>query len=194
LIAASYRSSFFAGGAAHSAHIATARAGNVIGGGDWAVDRLVPDCIRAFADNMPASLRYPDAVRPWQHVLEPLSGYLILAERLYRATNQQFSCAWNFGPDAGSEASALVVAQAVAGLWGAGAVVTKQAGRIHPHEAALLGLDNSHARAALGWRPHWSLPQALQYTVAWYRQWIEGGDLREVTLRQIRSYRETGAS
>jgi len=194
LIAASYRSSFFAGSEAHPAHIATARAGNVIGGGDWAVDRLVPDCIRAFADNTPASLRYPDAVRPWQHVLEPLSGYLILAERLYRAANEQFSCAWNFGPDVSSEASALMVAQAVAGLWGDGAAVSKQEGRIHPHEAALLGLDSSHARAALGWRPHWSLPQALQYTVEWYRQWIEGGDLRDVTLRQIRSYSETGTS
>ncbi|MGO9932134.1 MAG: CDP-glucose 4,6-dehydratase [Steroidobacteraceae bacterium] len=193
LIAASYRSSFFAGGEAHAAHIATARAGNVIGGGDWAVDRLVPDCIRAFADNTPVSLRYPDAVRPWQHVLEPLSGYLMLAERLFQATDEQFSCAWNFGPDVGSEASVLAVAQAVAGLWGDRAAVRHLDGRTHPHEAALLGLDNSRARTALGWRPKWSLAQALHFTVEWYRQWAGGADLRDVTLRQIQVYGEAGA-
>jgi CDP-glucose 4,6-dehydratase len=194
LIAASYRSSFFGGPDTHPAHIATARAGNVIGGGDWAVDRLVPDCIRAFTARQPVALRYPQAIRPWQHVLEPLSGYLMLAERLAWATDERFSHAWNFGPDADCDASALTVAQTVANLWGDRAAVVDQDSQTHPHEAGILGLDNSRARTTLGWRPRWDLPQALQYTVEWYQHWSKGADLRDVTLRQIRSYCETGAA
>jgi CDP-glucose 4,6-dehydratase len=192
LITASYRASFFGVSEPHPCRIATARAGNVIGGGDWATDRLLPDCIRAFVDHKPVWLRYPQAVRPWQHVLEPISGYLMLADRLFRAPDETFSSAWNFGPDVSGEASTLTVATAVATLWGDGATVRIQDDRIHPHETAFLGLDNSRARATLGWHPRWGLPQTLQHTVDWYRQWVDGKDLQNMMLRQIHAYSETG--
>jgi CDP-glucose 4,6-dehydratase len=186
IVAASYRASFFQ--RADAAQIATARAGNVIGGGDWAADRLVPDCLRAFAAAQPVALRFPGAVRPWQHVLEPLGGYLRLAQALLRGPGA--ACAWNFGPDARGEANVAEVAQRLAALWGQGARVelpTDTAGE-HPHEAGQLRLDIRRAQTALGWQPRWSLDQALAHTVDWQRAWLAGQDMAAVCRAQIAAY------
>lgn len=188
LVVSSYRSSFFSRSNGHRARVATARAGNVIGGGDWAVDRLVPDCLRAFAADQPVLLRYPNAVRPWQHVLEPLAGYLMLAERLVGDEGDGLAQAWNFGPDPSGDATVGEVAETIARLWDTGAVVERapQADRLH--EAGLLRLDSSRARSMLGWEPRWSLLQALTRTVDWERARAEGADMAATSLDQIDAY------
>jgi CDP-glucose 4,6-dehydratase len=193
IVTASYRASFFGGGEAQPARISTARAGNVIGGGDWAADRLVPDCLRAFEGGRPVRLRYPDAVRPWQHVLEPLSGYLRLAERLLGPDADGAVGAWNFAPGASGDASVAAVAEAAARLWGGGARVERQSEGAHPHEAGVLRLDATRARTQLGWRPRWSLERALVETVAWQQAWRSGADMREISARQIAEYGSPGA-
>lgn len=192
IVTASYRASFFGQGLGHSAQVATARAGNVIGGGDWAADRLVPDCLRAFAEANSVRLRFPTAVRPWQHVLEPLAGYLRLAEQLLSANGERFAKAWNFGPDARGEATVGEVAEATARLWGKDARVELVPLSGHPHEAGLLRLDSTRARNELGWQPHWSLQRALEQTVAWHRAWLQGTDMTAFSLDQIRAYEEHG--
>ena len=189
IVAESYRKSFFADGA----RVATARAGNVIGGGDWAEDRLVPDCLRAFDRTEPVRLRHPEAVRPWQHVLEPLSGYLRLAERLVSMHGRTFARAWNFGPDSSDDASVGAVADMTATLWGSAARVEHAPSKDNPHEAGFLRLDNRQAKQELGWRPRWSLADALERTVAWHRAWKTGGDMRAFSLSQIRDYESTAA-
>jgi CDP-glucose 4,6-dehydratase len=189
IVVASYRASFFSGaGGGSCVPIATARAGNVIGGGDWARDRLVPDCLRAFHQGEPVRLRYPGAVRPWQHVLEPLSGYLLLAQALLGPAGLNFAKAWNFGPDTAGEATVEHVAQTIAGIVGGGAEVICEPTKDAPHEAGLLTLDSSAARAALKWRPVWPLTVALGKTVAWHQSFLAGRDLREVSLAQIAEY------
>ncbi|WP_394791820.1 CDP-glucose 4,6-dehydratase [Rhodoferax sp.] len=185
IVTASYRASFFH--VAGAAQIATARAGNVIGGGDWAADRLVPDCLQAFADQRPVQLRYPGAVRPWQHVLEPVGAYIQLAQALLD-TAPQAASGWNFGPDARGDATVGEVAQRLAALWGQGARVEIPEGGAHPHEAGQLRLDISRARAELGWQPRWSLDEALQHTVAWQRAWLAGEDMAAVSRAQIAAY------
>jgi CDP-glucose 4,6-dehydratase len=180
-VTAAYRHAFFAGGAA----LASARAGNVIGGGDWASDRLVPDCVRAFAAGRAVAIRNPAAVRPWQHVLEPLAGYLVLAERLW--TDPGFAEAWNFGP---ADADARPVADLVAGIarrWGSDAGWTAQAGA-HPHEAATLRLDSAKARQRLGWAPRLDLERALDWTVEWYRRCRSGEAAEALVDAQIAAY------
>jgi len=194
IVAASYRASFFDGATGHPARVATARAGNVIGGGDWAVDRLVPDCLRAFAAGESARLRFPHAVRPWQHVLEPLAGYLQLAEHLLAPGGATFAKAWNFGPDASGDATVGEVAEATAQLWGDGARVEYAPPSEHPYEAGLLRLDSTRARTALGWKPRWSLEQALERTVAWQQAWSQGVDMMAVSVDQIRAYEAEGQS
>lgn len=186
IVVASYRSSFFGDGR-HPAQIATARAGNVIGGGDWAPDRLVPDCLRAFEAGEPVRLRHPDAVRPWQHVLGPLSGYLELAARLLGDDGDRFARAWNFGPDAVDEAAVGDVAQQIATLWGGAGRVERGA---DPgwREAGLLRLDSGEARSELGWKPRWSLQRALEQTVSWYLAWRRGDDMQVVCQEQIAVY------
>jgi CDP-glucose 4,6-dehydratase len=188
IVASSYRSSFFAVTDGHCAQVATARAGNVIGGGDWAADRLVPDCLRAFADNQSVQLRYPHAVRPWQHVLEPLGGYLRLAEGLLSDAGRQFAKAWNFGPDASGDATVGDVADLTARLWGESAKVICAGSEQHPHEAGLLKLDSTCAHTELGWQPRWSLQQALQHTVDWHRAWLRGVNMTDVSVEQIQNY------
>ena len=178
IVAASYRSSFGPRGESATARIATARAGNVIGGGDWATDRLVPDCLGAFACGKPVSLRYPRAVRPWQHVLEPVSGYLRLAERLVDPDGDRYARAWNFGSDAGESATVGELARLAASIWGEGASVVDEASDAHPHETETLRLDSSRARRDLAWRPRWSLPEAVQRTVEWHRAWLLSWPLR----------------
>ena len=188
IVAASYRSSFFAGETGHPARVATARAGNVIGGGDWAADRLMPDCVSAFVKNEPVRLRFPQAVRPWQHVLEPLGGYLQLAERLSAPDGARFAKAWNFGPDASGDATVREIAEATASLWAEGARVECALSAENSHEAGLLRLDSTLARTELGWKPRWSLDQALAQTVAWYQAWTRGADMAAISLDQIRAY------
>lgn len=188
LVVASYRQSFLA---ARGVSVASVRAGNVIGGGDWAGDRLLPDCVRAFQAGQPVILRRPGAVRPWQHVLEPLHGYLLLAEQQWREAEggggSRYSTAFNFGPDASGEATVGEVARLAAAAWGAGEVV-EQPDPAAPHEAGLLTLDASLARARLGWRPRWPVAQAVQESVSWYRAVQAGADPRQLCLEQIETY------
>jgi CDP-glucose 4,6-dehydratase len=188
LVTSAYRSSFFnpARIAEHGTALASVRAGNVIGGGDWAEDRLIPDLVRAILAGQPAVIRRPHAIRPWQHVLEPLHGYLMLAERLWD-DGAGFAEGWNFGP--GDEESRPVswIADLVVALWGDGAswrLDTEQ----HPHEAHYLRLDSSKARTRLGWRPQWGIEQALRATVEWFKAWQKRADMRRTTLDQIETY------
>ncbi len=172
----------------HHVAIASGRAGNVIGGGDWASDRLLPDVVRAIVANQPVMIRNPGAVRPWQHVLEPLSGYLSLAEGLYEK-GAQFAGGWNFGPwDHDAQPVKLIVEQAIR-AWGEGAR-WEQADGEHPHEAHYLKLDCSKAHNLLGWQPKLDVKTALTWTVDWYKAWRAGQDMRAVSLQQISSYSE----
>jgi len=167
--------------------VSSARAGNVIGGGDWSKDRLVPDAIRAFISNTPLQLRNPDAIRPWQHVLDALSGYLVLAEAQWRDP-QRFAHPWNFAPDRGTEATVGYVASQLADMWGSDAHFVISPSLDDPAESGLLRLDASMAHTHLGWLPGWSLNDALKKTVEWYKYWVTGGDIQEYSLNQIQSY------
>ena len=182
LVASAWRRSFFADGAG----IATARAGNVIGGGDWADERLIPDLLRAFDAEQPVTIRHPHAVRPWQHVLEPLAGYLLLAERLHDARDAHVG-AWNFGPGEDDARPVQWIVERMVELWGDGAHWRLDAA-LQPHEAGYLKLDCAKARNALSWRPKWSLDTALQRIVAWHRAERAGADMRAFTLQQIKDY------
>lgn len=192
LVTAAFRTSYF-NPARHSDHgvgVASARAGNVIGGGDWADDRLVPDIARSFVGGEPVMIRRPHAIRPWQHVLEPLSGYLVLAERLW-SDGPGHSEGWNFGPDETDAWPVQAVVERAAALWGDGATWRPDQGQ-HPHEANYLKLDCAKAKSRLGWRPRWALDEALARTVAWYKAHQAGADLRQLTLDQIHAYAGAG--
>jgi CDP-glucose 4,6-dehydratase len=181
IVTAAYRRSFFHSG--DETRVASVRAGNVIGGGDWAQDRLVPDAMRAFIEGQPLRIRNPHAVRPWQHVLDPVAAYLLVAERLL-VDGGSAAEAWNFGPSAASEVSVATIADRVVRLWGAGASWQKD-GNEHPHEAAELRLDCSKAAGRFGWRPLLDLEQSLQLTVDWYKAIGRNADMRSFTLAQI---------
>jgi len=185
LVTHAYRSSFFEP-RQDAALVASARAGNVIGGGDWALHRLVPDAIRSFASAQPLQLRNPESTRPWQHVLEPLAGYLILAERLHRR-DRSAATAWNFGPDAEAVRTVSWVAGELSRRWGEGAT-WRHDRSAQPHEAAVLALDSSKARAQLGWQPVLALEAALDWVVEWYRANASGLDCRALTIEQIERY------
>jgi CDP-glucose 4,6-dehydratase len=182
LVTESFRASYFSSSTSRVA-VATARAGNVIGGGDWAADRLIPDAIRSWRAGQPIAIRYPMAVRPWQHVLEPLAGYLTLAEALWR-DGHEFGAAWNFGPGPDDSKPVHAIIDRVAALWGAGASWQGSGGE-HPHEASCLRLDCTKAERRLGWRPRTDLDLALTWTVDWYKRWAAGGDARKLCLEQI---------
>jgi CDP-glucose 4,6-dehydratase len=188
LVAAAYRASYFAPGrlADHGTGVATVRAGNVIGGGDWASDRLVPDLVRAFEAGMSPVIRSPGAVRPWQHVLEALVGYVEIAERLL-AGEGRFAEAWNFGPADEDARPVAWIANRMAEAWGVESGWRDWQGDV-PHEAGLLKLDTSKARAELSWRPTFTLLQALDSIVAWHKAVVAGEDARDVTLGQIREF------
>lgn len=165
--------------------LASARAGNVIGGGDWAADRIVPDALRAFSKNENVVIRYPDAIRPWQHVLEPLSGYLLLAEKVY--TDNAYCDSWNFGPNDDDAKPVKDILNYMASVWGDG-VSWETDGSDHPHEAHYLKLDISKAKTHLNWKPKWNLSQALDATIEWQKAWLNNQDMREVTISQIQQY------
>jgi CDP-glucose 4,6-dehydratase len=183
LVVDSYRRCFFR--QPGLARIASVRAGNVIGGGDWADDRIVPDAMRAFMQGAPLRVRNPSAVRPWQHVLDPVVAYLLLAERLC-AGDGDIAEAWNFGPIVSSDVTVASIADALVRLWGPGARWEKDGGE-QPHEAAYLRLDCSKAVGKFGWYPLLDLEQSLRLTVDWYRAFERGADMRVTTLDQIES-------
>jgi CDP-glucose 4,6-dehydratase len=184
LVSAAYRASFF--NAPGAPALATARAGNVIGGGDWAEDRLVPDILRAFEKNQPVPIRNPLSTRPWQHVLEPLSGYLVLAEALYERGGDVAE-GWNFGPREEDARPVQWIVDRMVESWGGGAHWTRDEA-YHPHEARYLKLDTSKARERLGWKPRWTLEESLDRIAAWHRAWIAGGDMRAHCLGEIADY------
>jgi CDP-glucose 4,6-dehydratase len=180
LVTSAYRRSFFQ----HSGiALASARAGNVIGGGDWAADRLVPDILRAFERGEPVVIRNPNATRPWQHVLEPLSGYLALAERLYN-DGQTWAEGWNFGPQDDDARPVQWIVEHLVQDWGRDANWRLDAGD-HPHEAHYLKLDISKARQRLGWQPRWNLADALQKITSWHKAWLAHDDVHALCLQQI---------
>ena len=189
LISAAYRNAFFNSAEydRHGVALATARSGNVIGGGDWAEDRLIPDILRSFAEGRQAVIRNPEAVRPWQHVLEPLSGYLMLARYLWE-DGAAFAEAWNFGPNDDDVRTVKWVVDRLADLWGAGASWRLDGEPHQPHEAQHLKLDCAKAKARLGWSPRWELEQALQKIVQWHRAYRNRADMRTVTLAQVAEY------
>jgi CDP-glucose 4,6-dehydratase len=190
LITSAYRRSYFNAEtyAEHGLALGSARAGNVIGGGDWALDRLIPDIMRAISGNKTVLIRSPHAIRPWQHVLEPLSGYLMLAERLYNE-GPGFAEGWNFGPSDDDVKPVQWIVERLTESWGEGAswaLDTIQG----PHEATFLKLDCSKARASLGWTPVWALSETLDRITQWHRAYIRGEDMRSTTVSQINNYQQ----
>ncbi|MBI5900165.1 MAG: CDP-glucose 4,6-dehydratase [Rhodocyclales bacterium] len=186
LVIESYRRAYFAGSDAPL--VASARAGNVIGGGDWSEDRLIPDLVRAVGKGEELEIRSPNATRPWQHVLESLSGYLLLAERLM-AGEASYAEAWNFGPETEGNRKVADVLERLREQW-PGLRWRVSAGN-HPHEAQLLYLDSAKARSRLGWRPVWGLDEGLAATASWYREWLGSG--RACSLEQIAAYSASAA-
>lgn len=184
LVTASYRDSFFAGGPP----IASVRAGNVIGGGDWSSDRLIPDCVRALADGQPVSLRYPDAIRPWQHVLEPVYGYLTLAKTLVE-NPESTPRAVNFGPDPASFCTVRQVVDAFSARFAGKPGWQRDTGS-HPKEAPALTLSSTRAEQTLGWRPRLGIEGSLAWTADWYRAFAEGEDMLAYSRLQLARYQE----
>lgn len=182
LAVASWRDAFLVG---QGVAVASARAGNVIGGGDWAEDRLIPDAVRAFGSGQTLRVRRPDAVRPWQHVLEPLAAYLVLAQKLWQQPD--LPSAWNFGPASDTAASVRTVVDWARQAYGHGNVVYGD-GREGPHEAGMLALDVSRARQLLGVSARWDLATSVRRTMAWYRAQADGGDARALCLADIEAY------
>lgn len=180
IVTASYRASF----CGHGPVIATARSGNVIGGGDFAPDRIVPDAIRAFMSGVPLAVRRPGAVRPWQHVLEPLHGYILLAEQMLR---ENTTGAWNFGPTESDERDVEQLVRHLIASWGPDAEWRPDR-TPHPPETDVLRLDSTKAREQLGWGTLLDFPQAVEWTCAWYRALADGADMQAATLGQIDAY------
>lgn len=191
LVTAGYRSSFFNAEkyAEHGIALGSGRAGNVIGGGDWAMDRLIPDMLRAIGAGRPVMIRNPHSIRPWQHVLEPLSGYLTLAEKLY-TEGPVHAEGWNFGPHDTDAKPVEWIIERMTQEWGAGASWSLD-GQNHPHEATYLKLDCSKARGQLGWHPRWDIGQTIAKIVEWHKAFDEGLDMRELSLAQITTYQNT---
>jgi len=184
LVTSAYRRSFF--GNDSKVSLASARAGNVIGGGDWSQDRLIPDALSAFDENRPVVIRNPFSTRPWQHVLEPISGYLTLAEKLY-TDDESYAEAWNFGPKDQDVKSVGEVMDYLVAHWPAD-VSWDLDGSLQPHEAQLLKLDISKVETKLKWEPRWGLIMTLQSIIDWHQSWLNGSDMRRVTLGQIIKY------
>lgn len=188
LVAAAYRNSYFHPEKyqQHGVAIASARAGNVVGGGDWAEDRLIPDILRAIVQGKPVSIRNPHAIRPWQHVLEPLSGYLQLAQKLYEE-GPSYAEGWNFGPNDEDAKPVHWIVERLTESWGEGASWVLDGG-VNPHEAHYLKLDCSKAKARLDWHPKWHLEDTLDVIIDWHRAYRDGKDMRALSLSQIQQY------
>lgn len=189
IVTAAYRQSFFNPadyGKKHNTLIASGRAGNVIGGGDWSLDRLIPDLVRGFLAKDEVLIRRPNSIRPWQHVLEPVWGYMRLAEELYKG-NVSAATGWNFGPADDDAWPVGRIATKMVDVWGDGAKWV-QDGDPGPHEAGYLKLDASKARTELGWRPSLRIGTTLEWLVDWYKQWQAGADMHKLTLEQISMY------
>jgi len=188
LVTAAYRNSYFppAKYAEHGVAIGSGRAGNVIGGGDWAEDRLIPDMMRAITSGQPVSIRNPNSIRPWQHVLEPLSGYLLLAQKLYEE-GPAFAEGWNFGPNDDDAKPVEWILDYLTMTWGEGASWKLDGGN-HPHEAHYLKLDCSKAKSRLQWLPRWTLAKAIVQICVWHKMHLAGSDMRAMCLDQIKQY------
>jgi len=194
LVTSAYRHSFFLEGEylKHGVALASARAGNVIGGGDWSIDRLLPDAILAFESHTPLMIRNPLAIRPWQHVLEPLSGYLVLAQALYER-GVQFNGAWNFGPNHVDARSVKEVIEILISKWG-GSASWQQDGNPAPHEAHFLKLDCTKAQQELGWNSRWSLEKALSEIIQWQKEFRSNRDMQSFMRQQIDLYSRSSGS
>lgn len=188
LVASAYRSSFFNAAKyhEHGTALASVRAGNVIGGGDWAKDRLIPDILRSFENNQPVIIRNPHSIRPWQHVLEPLSGYLLVAQKLY-TEGPAFAEGWNFGPNEMDATPVQAIVDTMVGLWGDEASWQLD-GQDHLHEAHYLKLDCSKAKMRMEWHPRWDLNTTLSRIVDWHKAWLACEDMRTYTLNEINDY------
>jgi len=196
LLVSSYRQSFFHPSrlGEHRVKLASARAGNVIGGADWARDRIVPDIVARLLQGLPVKVRNPQAIRPWQHVLEPLSGYLLLAARMAKSEDPRWCSAWNFGPLPGQEASVADLVQRFCDAWGDGQW-TDVSNTGEPHEATILRLSIDKATWELGWRPRWDFREAIQRTADWYHSFYTEGDntSRQRCIEEIRTYLAAGS-
>lgn len=186
LVTAAFRDSFFRHTEQPCA-IATARAGNVIGGGDYATDRLLPDILQALQHEKPVTIRNPGSTRPWQHVLEPLAGYLILAQRLFEH-GTSYASSWNFGPDDRSNQPVQWIVERLIDMWGSGS--WQLCAQPKPHETHLLRVDSSKAKQQLNWQCQWSLEQSLQHIVSWQRAYLAGSDMRQHCLLEIEDYQQ----
>jgi len=192
LVTSAYRNSFFnpADYSRHGVALASARAGNVIGGGDWAGDRLIPDIMRAIEAGEAVNIRSPHAIRPWQHVLEPLSGYLTLAEKLY-TDGTAYAEGWNFGPHEQDAKPVAWIVDTLTREWGDGASYEIDTTAANLHEAHYLKLDCAKAHSRLGWQPRWSLATTLQHICSWHQARRIGQDMQRITLQQINAYQGT---
>lgn len=188
IVSAAFRSSFFPPERLQEHHVAvaTARAGNVIGGGDWSEDRLIPDLVRGFSSGQPVLIRRPNAIRPWQHVLESLQGYMMLAQQLL-AQHARFASSYNFGPSDEDTWPVERIASRLAEMWGNGASWVRDS-EPTAHESNILRLDASKARLELGWKPRLGIEEALEWTMAWYQAWKRGEDMAQATWKQIAKY------
>lgn len=189
LVTSAYARSFFNPenyGKTHNVTLSSVRAGNVIGGGDWGEDRIIPDCIKSLSRGENITLRNPYAIRPWQHVLEPLSGYLLLGSLMYK--DAEYSSAWNFGPGDESITTVKELAELVIRNWGGGAYKIDPSP--HPHEADFLKLDISKARTQLGWKPIFDIDEAVTRTINWYKNFYKGKDVYRLTVKEIGEYAE----
>lgn len=189
LVTAAYRQSYFSAERhpQHGVALASVRAGNVIGGGDWAADRLIPDIVRAIEKDEEVVIRSPRAIRPWQHVLEPLSGYMLVAERL-ATTGVSYAEAWNFGPNDDDARPVEWIVRAVTQRWGGNARYRIDEAAANLHEAHYLKLDCAKVKSRLGWQPRWSLSDALDRIIDWHKAMAQGSRMRDVTLGQIRVF------
>ena len=186
IVFSSYRDSFFLKN--NTIGVASVRAGNVIGGGDWALDRIIPDCIRSVSNNKEIEIRNPYATRPWQHVLEPLSGYMLLAQRLFEDPTQ-FSGSWNFGPTIESIKTVKELTEKTIEILGKGSVCIVETDK-HKHEAGLLHLNCDKANHLLGWNPVWNFEQTVNTTVEWYKKYLDNANPKELSLKDINQYME----
>lgn len=188
LVIASYRKSFFSPGKEPHVSLSSVRAGNIIGGGDWAEDRIVPDCVRALVQGDPVEIRNPGAVRPWQFVLDPLFGYLWLALKMGEEPDK-YADAWNFGPDHSNTVDVRTLAEKILREWGSGTWKVPSQNENTPHEAGYLKLDSTKSIVRLGWKPAYGIDEAVMKTIGWYREFYNGNnDMYEFSLQQIRTY------